>query len=189
MKLLVMALSLVLLACGGRADAEGSSSVEPSEAVVQGAPLDLYGPYADDRTVIRQCQLGADGRMLAEERAPGGQVVGLREFRAAPSSGHCAVTIHTAAGTFVGPTFLCMVDRSEEEITTLRPVISISATEATLRFALSYQMVIDPYHRAMSKRLPTVTDYIVQCNLEGPRPKCTLPPRIGAYDWGRCGPK
>lgn len=187
MKLSLVALSLLLLACGGRADAEGTSSVEPGEAVVQGAPLDMYGPYADDRAVIRQCQLGADGRMLAEQRAPGGQVVGLREFRAIPSSGHCAVTIQTAAGNFVGPSFLCMVDRGEEEISTLRPAVSITATEATLRFAVAYQMVIDPYHRAMTKRRPTVTDYIVQCSLEGARPRCTLPPRIGVYDWGRCG--
>jgi len=186
MKLSLTVLPL-LFACGGPAAAEGVESVEPSEAVVQGAPLDMYGPYPDDRTIIRQCQLGPNGRVLAEQRAPGGQVVALREFRAIPSSGHCAVTIQTTAGTFVGPSFLCAADQNEEEISTVRPAVAINATDAMLRFTVSYQRVIDQYHRAMTKRRPTANDYAVACTLEGERPKCTLPPRIGVYDFGRCG--
>lgn len=186
MKLSLTVLPL-LVACGGAAAADGTESVEPSEAVVQGSPLDMYGPYPDDHTILRQCQLGAGGRVLAEQRAPGGQVVALREFRAVPSSGHCAVTIQTTAGSFVGPSFLCSADQAEAEIGTLHPAVATTAAEATVRFTIQYQQVIDQLRRAMTKRRPSANDYIVLCTLEGPRPKCTLPPRIGVYDFGRCG--
>src|SRR5689334_21346272 len=138
MKLSFMVLPLLpaLFACGGAA-AEGAESVEPSEAVVQGPPLDMYGPYPDDRTIVRQCQLGVNGRVLAEQRMPGGEVVALREFRAIPSSGHCAVTIRTPAGTYVGPSFLCSVDQAEDDTSTLRPAVSTTETEAMVRFAIS----------------------------------------------------
>jgi hypothetical protein len=161
-----------------------------AKAATPAEPRDpLAGPFPGLEALWRRCHgttRGITTTTLAERRAPGGVTVSLREYRVSPSAASCAVTIQSRTGLYVGPTFLCVAGRSDEEISTARPRVAITGSEATVRFAVSYLRGDFLAHPEARKHRPAARDYEIRCSLAGPTPRCEPPPDIGGYGVAPC---
>ncbi len=110
-------------------------------------------------------------RVLAS--APGSVTVALRELRSSDAAASCLVTIETTAGIHAGPSFLCSADRSDEVVVTDQVALAVEGSHATIRFRTSYELNGPPAR---------VGNYTVTCTL-APVLSCTLPPKIGGYEY------
>jgi hypothetical protein len=184
-----LALPLSLLLLAGCADSMPSGPARTPPPPPPTYRLD--GPFADLPAIWQRCQGGWDAEsstttILAEKRAPGGPSVSLRAYSDSPAASGCAVTIETAAGLYVGPSFLCAADRSDERISTGEVTIALSSTAATIDFASTYlegDFASDPNARTLR---PSVSHHQIRCDLTGSIPRCSLPPMGGGYELDLC---
>jgi len=163
----------MLAACRGRAD------LKP-----------LVGPFSDEAAYLRDCEDWPNPRLELSEvvakRGPSRAVVSLVEVRESQAAASCRAMVKTKAGLFVGPSFLCAADRSDELVETDEARIDFDENGAELRFRVGYLLV--SYFRGPEHRDPPPhhQDYAIRCALDGKRPACTDPPAIGGYGGAPC---
>jgi len=163
-------LVVVAAACGGSGRGGAAAPSTPARPP-------LFGPYPDVAALQRAFLIeGEDAAVTARAEAPGpsSSTIAVLELRGEPASAECGVSIRTAAGIFIGPTFLCSATRSDETVSIDDIAIETAGAEATVRFRVSF---------AADQAAAETTDHVVTCTV-GDRPACTSPPAIGGYAFG-----
>lgn len=168
----IATLALVLAACGG--STRGTTTPDPD---VVGRPL--AGPYPTLTAAV--AALGDDAAPAAIELAAtrtDDAVVALIDLTAHDgAASSCAVAVTTAAGVFLGPSFLCWADRSDERIET-------RASAAPAGVALMIETTVRTVAEDGQVGPATTIAHRVVCDLGGQIPTCSPPPAIGGHDYG-----
>lgn len=169
-------LALAVTACHsarGPATTVGNDSGDGHRATYR-ADASLRGPFARiaDAPGFEHVDDREEPATVTVLGATDGTVkVALREVRETWTAASCQVTLETADGLFVGHSFLCSANRSDENVTTDQVSATISGDTAIIAFRVAYQI---------DQGTPDVKAYRIECSLREPL-SCTAPPAIGGY--------
>jgi hypothetical protein len=174
---IVLVIALAVTACHAARAPTSTVGNDTGDGARPGyrADVSLRGPFArlaDAPGFEHVGDAEAPAEVTVLGATDGTAKVALRQVRDTWTAASCMVTIETPDGVFVGHSFLCSANRSDEDVKTDQVSATITGDAAIVAFRVSYQI---------DQGTPDVKAYQIRCSL-GATLSCTAPPAIGGYE-------